>query len=87
MDGLVEKRLLEPAHSPEPELDSANYQQIKTAAPITVIAAERPMKTIKESYLARGTYVSSTAPTISNGSSASRAVSGATARVTAHVSL
>jgi len=36
MDGLVEKRLLEPAHSPEPELDSANYLQIKTAAPITV---------------------------------------------------
>ena len=36
MHGLVEKRLLEPAHSPEDGLDSANYQQIEIAAPITV---------------------------------------------------
>ena len=36
MDALVEKRLLERAHSPEPRLDSPNYTRGEIAPPITV---------------------------------------------------
>jgi hypothetical protein len=36
MESLVEKCLVERAHSPEAGLDSSNYPQIESAAPITV---------------------------------------------------
>jgi hypothetical protein len=36
MDALVEKRRLNPAHSPEPGLDSLTTPRAEMAAPITV---------------------------------------------------
>jgi hypothetical protein len=88
MDALVEKYVPEPAHSPEPELDSTNSPRDEIAAPITVYSRQETDKTYKGVIArpAKGTYVSSTAPPISSGSfSASRADSGATIRFTARV--
>jgi hypothetical protein len=47
MDALVDKYAPDPAHSPEPELDSSNPPQSEIAAPITVYSRRETDKNYK----------------------------------------